>query len=412
MNRLKYYILPLMASLLFCSACSKEKAAPINPLLIEGMTILTDNNVKWAVDAVAGAGVALLTYVDNDDNYQFKLIDNAGNEIWTKHFGYKYKVSPHSTTLQPTPDTLIHILYDVDNTFAVFRGTSLKKINHAGEVVFSDNSFLDGMEKANVAKVILGNGDKYLVLGDLSISGNRAFVSEYNRQGQQNFIKTYTINVSGVNSFTDAQPLGNGNHLLAGTFESNTAGLNSSFFIANLASNGDLTVLKNNDMDCTSCVGRQLYQTSEDAFVYLISAIDENSVDTRSLVYHFNQAGEIHNLDYLDLAQFNLASRRSLIQQADGSFTGIIKSKDDIQVTLNSLAASIPMRPNTYTVPVYSYYFSLNKIGTVRNKAFFSTSYSNYFNSIIRLSNGRVLIYGALQSFGEEMRLSILFKES
>jgi hypothetical protein len=408
-----HWLFKVLILMLFIVSVSCEKQPfTEDQLSAAGIKILHSENVKWARDAIPGEGVVLLTYVDNDDKYQFKLIDNAGNEIWTKHFGYKYQISPRTVQALTGPDTIIQIIYDVDNTFTVFRGNSMKKIDHAGNVVFSDNSFLTGMEKASVAKIMLGNADNYLVLGELSISGKRAFVSEFNRQGQQEFIKIYTVNVSGVNFFTDAQALKDGNYLLAGTFESNTEGLSSSFFLANLAPNGDLTIVGNNDITCASCVGRQLYKTAEDNYIYLISALDQDAQELRSSLYHFNQAGEILNVDYADLAPFNLASQRSLLQNEDGSFTGIIKTKDDIQTTLSNSTASDPLRPNTYTVPVYSYYFSLNKFGAVQDKAFFSTSYSNYFNSIIRLSNGRVLIYGALQSFGEEMKLSIVFKES
>jgi hypothetical protein len=411
MNKLLQYIGLILIPLLGLIACEKE---PISENLInaEGWKIFPTEHVKWALDAVPGEGVALLTYIDNDDNYQFKLIDNAGNEIWTKHFGYTYKISPRTQSRESAPDTLIHIIYDVDNTFAIFRGSSLKKIDHKGNVVFNDYSFLNGMEKVNVERIVLGNNDNYLVLGDRSISGNRAFASEYNRQGQQEYLKTYSVNLNGLNTFTDAQSLEGGNHLLAGTFESKTAGLSSSFFLANLASNGDLTLIKNNEMLCTSCAGRQLYKTRENEYVYLISAIDEDAVDSRSLVYHVNQAGDISQLDSLDLASFNLASRSSLVQKGDGSFAGIIKSKNHIRSLDNAGAFSTPSKPNTYTEPVYSYYFSLNEIGRVKNQVFFTTSYSNYFNSIIKLSNNRILIFGALQSFGEDNKLSIIFKES
>jgi hypothetical protein len=411
MNKLQHYIGVILIPLLGLTSCEK---APISEDLInaDGWKVFPSENVKWALDAIPGEGVALLTFIDNEDNYQFKLIDNSGNEIWTKDFGYTYRVSPRTQIKAAAPDTLIHIIYDIDNTFAIFRGSSLKKINHKGNVVFSDPSFLNGMEKVNVDRIVLGNTDNYLVLGDLSISGNRAFASEYNRQGQQVYIKTYSVNLSGLNTFTDAQALEDGNHLLAGTFESKTAGLSSSFFLANLAPNGDLTLIKNNEMRCTACVGRQLYKTKEGEYVYLISAIVEDALDSRSLVYHVNQAGDISHLDSLDLTSFNLASRSSLVQKGDGSFAGIIKSKNHIR-TLESLGSlSSPTKPNTYTGPVYSYYFSLNEIGIVKNKVFFTTSYSNYFNSIIKLSNNRILIFGALQSFGEDNKLSIIFKES
>jgi len=266
------------------------------------------------------------------------------------------------------------------------------------------------MEIAHVAKVMMGNQDSYLVLGELLISGSRAFVSEYSREGHQKFIKTYSVNVNGINSFTDAYAFENGNHLLTGTFESKTEGLSSSFFMTELSPDGDLGTMTNNDIECVSCVGRQLFKTADEDYVYLISAIDENSLDARSRVYHFTDSGAILNVDYLDLSEFNLASSNSIIQHADGSFSGLIKTKNDIPDYLN-ITGSIPQRPETFTVPVYSYYYKLNEKGEVQNKAYFNSLYSNYFNTITRLSNGKVLIYGAVQSLGEEVKLSILFKD-
>jgi len=390
------------------SSCEKD-IPETNPLAHE-MKLLSDNNVKWARNAVAGEGVVLLTYIDNNDNYQFKLIDNAGSEIWTKDFGYKFQITPASGMTSAAPDTVINILYDIDNTFAIFRGSTLKKINHLGEVVFSDAFFLDGMGIARVAKVMLGNQDSYLVLGELLISGSRAFVSEYSREGHQNFLKTYAVNVNGVNSFTDAQILDNGKHLLTGTFESKTEGLSSSFLITELSPDGDIGTIIQNDIECVSCIGRQLHRTVNKKYIYLISAIDENSSNARSRVYHFTDSGSILNVDSLDLSVSNLASSQSLIQNTDGSFSGLIKTRNDIPDYL-VITGSVPLRPETYTVPVYSYYYTLNEKGVVQNKAYFNSLYSNYFSTIARLSDNRVLIYGAVQSFGEEIKLAIIFKQ-
>ena len=103
------YLFLLLSIFVGLSSCEKD-IPETNPLAHE-MKLLSDNNVKWARNAVAGEGVVLLTYIDNNDNYQFKLIDNAGSEIWTKDFGYKFQITPASGMTSAAPDTVINILY-------------------------------------------------------------------------------------------------------------------------------------------------------------------------------------------------------------------------------------------------------------------------------------------------------------
>jgi hypothetical protein len=287
----------------------------------------------------------------------------------------------------------------------------LKKINHEGEVVYSAPSFLNGLESANTAKVMLGNDNNYLVLGDLELSGNRAFASEYTRLGQQRFITFHAINVNGTNTFTDAQLIDNGNYLLSGSFNSSSESISSSFFTSVLDPNGSLGVVNNHFVEGISSLGRQLFGTKENTYIYLLSAIDENAEDTRSRVYHLDSQGDILGVDFLDLAVFNYGTSKSLLQNPDGSFIGLMKTNNEIPSLIGQTGLASE-RPNTYTTPNYSYFFTLNGIGLVQSKSYFHRNYSNYFNVIIRLSNGQNLIYGAVQSFGEDVKLAFLIKES
>jgi hypothetical protein len=411
-KRVAQILLVLIAIIAVNISCEKEALLSI-PLSPQDVKVLPDPDIKWAMDAVAGDGVVLLTYVDQYNTYQFKLVDNAGDSIWTKDFGYKFEVAPPSGQNPATSDTIINILYDIDKTFSIFRGSSLKKINLKGEVVFSDPNFLNGIESANITKVMLGNDNNYLALGEVELSGNRAFASEYTRIGQQEFITFHTINVNGTNTFTDAQLLDNGDYLLSGSFNTASQSISSSFFTAVLNPNGVLGVVNNNFVEGMTSLGRQLFRTKENTYIYLLSAIDENAQDTRSRVYHLNSSGEALDVDFLDLAVFNFGTAKSLLQNQDGSFLGLMKTDNEIPDFLaTGLFGNISQTPNTYTVPNYTYFFTLNDIGGVQSKSYFDRNYSNYFNVIIRLSNGKILIYGALQSLGEEVKLAYLIRES
>jgi hypothetical protein len=410
MIRAAQILLFVTAFIALNTSCEKEVllSAPLSP---QDVKIFPDLDVKWAMDAVAGDGVVLLTYVDQNNTYQFKLVDNAGNAIWTKDFGYKHEVAPQSGRDLATSDTVINILYDIDHTFSIFRGGSLKRVNHQGEVVLSDPNFLNGLESFNTVKVILGHNNNYLALGELDLSGNRAFASEYSRLGQQRFLTVHTINVNGTNTFSDAQLLDNGTYFLSGSFNTKSQSISSSFFTAILNSNGTLEEVNNHFVEGMSSLGRQLYKTNENNYIYLLSAIDENGEDTRSRVYHLNPSGDVIDVDFLDLAAFNYCNSKSLLQNPDGSFLGLMKTNNEIPDFIG-ITGNISQIPNTYTIPNYTYFFTLNDIGAVQNKSYFDRSYSNYFNVIIRLSNGKNLIYGALQSLGEEVKLAYLIKES
>ena len=351
------------------TSCEKD-ALLSTPLSPQGVKVLPDLDVKWAMDAVAGDGVVLLTYVDQYNKYQFKLVDNAGNAIWTKDFGYKHEVTPQLGQNFATSDTVINILYDIDNTFSIFRGSSLKKINHKGEVVFQDNYFFNEIGGANIAKVMLGNNNNYLTLGELELSGNRAFASEYTRSGQQLFLTIHTVNIMGTNTFTDAQLLDNGNYRLSGSFNTSSQSLSSSFFTADMDPNGTLGVVNNHFVEGVFILGRQLFRTNENTYIYLLSAIDENAEDTRSRVYHLNPSGDILNVDYLDLAVFNFGTEKSLLQNPDGSFLGLMKTSNEIPNYLG-ITGNVSQTPNTYTVPNYTYFFTLNDIGGVQSKSYF-----------------------------------------
>ena len=90
------------------TSCEKE-ALLSTPLSPQDVKVFHDLDVKWAMDAVAGDGVVLLTYIDQYNKYQFKLVDNAGNDIWTKDFGYKLNVAEKLTEVGATGVGMVRV---------------------------------------------------------------------------------------------------------------------------------------------------------------------------------------------------------------------------------------------------------------------------------------------------------------
>jgi hypothetical protein len=404
----KRHLALLLSIILFTLSCGRDKSSDAAPKLLQNLKVLGDNQVKWAINAIPGNGVFLITFVDTQDQYQFKLLDNNGKELWTKNFGYKFQVSPRTQTGIAKPDTTIHVVYLQNESFAIFRGNRLKIINLAGEVVLSKNNFLKKLSQFKSAKILLKDNGNFLVMGELEASGNRAFISEHSPTGNQIHINSFTVNVNGINTFSDALALDSGQYLLAGSFQSNTDGLSSAFFSALLKDNGQLKILKQNPTACQSCIGRQLLTSGADEYIFLMSPTNNNSADRESTIYRLNSQGNIKDQALINFTEYNVAASQSLLKKQDGTFIGLIKTNDDrLNYTINS-AGNIVQKPSTYTEPVYSYQYQLNPVNMSLNKSFFTTSYSNYISIACTLSNGEILFFGAVESLGEGIQLALI----
>lgn len=388
----------LLAFAFLFITCSKEEH-PISTFHPERIRVYQDDSIKWAIGSVAGDGVVLLVYVDNTKNYKFKLIDNVGNEIWTKSFGY---------TFNPGNIVDFQIIYDVDNTFSIFYAKGLKKINIAGEVVYDNNNFLAPLNTANIYKIILGNNNSYLCLGTVS---SRALVSEISRTGVLKFSKLYVINVNGPNTFTSAVKTKTGGYLVAGTFSSRTIGLESAFFLMKLNANGDILSSKKTNMDSCSCQGREFIELSDNRFAFLISPEDFTSKENRSRLYLVNDTASILKLKYLDLAEFNYGPGFSpfigngLIKSSSNNIIGVMKSANELAVNFVNTGII-----RNYTGPQFDYFYSLDFDGEIVNKTYLNKNYTSYFNSIVNMSNGKALLFGTTMSLGDELKLITIEK--
>jgi hypothetical protein len=380
-------------------ACEKEKATTNAPGL-ENVTVYPDADVYWAIGAVAGDGVVLLVYGDNAEQIRFKLIDNAGYEIWTKTFGYTYNPNDFNSFSN------INVIFDADNTFAIFSGTGLKKINLAGDVVFNDDDFLGALANATIHKIMLGNNDAYVALGVIGLGGQRAFISEISRTGHQNFIKLYAVNTIGLNVFTGAVKTATGGYLAAGSFASNTAGLASAFFTMKLAPNGDILALNKTEIDSCVCHGRDFIQLGDNSYAYVLSPGGFDLPENRTRVYRINDTATVLGLSFINLAKTNFGAGytpffgNGLVQTNSGALLGIIKSGFEGRFASSSFGF-----PLTYTAPHYGYYYALNANAARTNQAYLNTYYSNYLNSIVTLSNGHALVFGTTLSLGDETKL-------
>lgn len=377
-------------------SCKKEITK--SALLPKELIVYADTNVAQAIAAVSGEGVALLGFQNTDDTLYFKLINNDGSEIWTKSFD----------SISKSPSNMI-VIADLDNTFSIFHGNSLTQINYAGDIVYYNRDFLKPIEYYARWKIILGNNNNYLVVGISYTPYGRGFVSEFSRTGQQKFKKIYASSANGITAFTSAIRSESGGYLLAGSFAAyiNNPSITerSAFYLMEIDKDGKEIFVVKNDIDSCYCEGRDLFKLSNGNFAYLVSPVDQSSPDKRSRVYTVNDSGEVQSLDYIDFGASNFGvgspflgiSAPGLVKNIDDSYFGLMRSSDRYWYS-------------NYNVPTYSHYFTLDANAMVQEQNYLYTSYSNYYYGIAQLSNGHVLLFGHVESFGEKRKLSIIIK--
>ncbi len=389
MKLLTQNILFLILIAFLFSTC-KEDENSIGNLKTKRISILPEDSIYWSVGAVAGEGVVLLVYVDYSLNYKFKLIDNAGNEIWTKTFGYKYN-SANVVNME--------VIFDTDETFSIFYGNGLKRVNTNAEIIFEKTDFFVPLSGASIYKVVKGNNDTYLCLGTYS---SRALVAEFSKTGTMNYFKLFALNINSLNEFTGAVKTKSGGYLVAGSFASNTTNIENALFLMELSANG--TVLSNSitTMDSCKCRGRELIEVGENTYAYLVSPTSSDSKDKRSRLYFLNDTAEVLNVKYLDLSEYNYGAGyapffgNGLVKTNLGKLNGIIKSAND--------------GPKNLSGPQYDYYYAVDGMYSQIESYFINKNYSNYYTSIVNQSDGKVLIYGTTLSLGDELKLILIEK--
>jgi hypothetical protein len=416
---IKYCFLILVAGMI--GGCDREEVSE-ELQGIESFQILPDENVKWSLGAIAGDGVVLLTYIDNLNEYVFKLIENDGTEIWTKKFGYMY--NPNEFGQIPK----MKIILDSDNSFAIFFGNGLKKINDQGNLVFSHDSFLGSSSNlVTVRDVQIGMNNTYIISGSFyrySAGGTSAFIEEKEQDGTivgQGISGGHIGNITRPNpstrkyAYTGAIALEDGKWIAAGIHDYIVAGVakeNELFHVIVFDSKittGAPKLLSVIDKDVTM-EGRELIKVSEDSYAYLMSPEGGASLEQRSRLYHFDTSGTVKGITYLDFAPQNYAAggspytSRGLVKNASGGYTGLMRVGEEIST------ASVFDQPATYKGAHYGYVYELNANMELIHSEYINRNSSNYFNGITKMSNDKILLFGTTLSFGEEMKLTIAIR--
>jgi hypothetical protein len=386
------YIAAALSMILTGSSCSKETTRT-NEWPTENVVVLPVPVSGEIISATAGEACVLLLYGSGSN--ELTMINNQGLVLWSKTLD----LSVFETFAIGTD---VNVFARPNKEFHLFYGSSRMRMSSTGQVLALDTLFLDDIKPAPVGGLTYGIGvnkmiatanDTYLVMGDYNLSGNRAFIAEIDQSGEMLFQKFYTANVNGSNKYTGGVTLADGGYLVAGT---STSG-KSSFFIQKLNASGKILRTTLNEVDNYNFTGHEFFKKANGDYTYLVCPFTSNSTDRRARFYTVNDTGAILDTSYLDLASLNIS--QGMVEDSDGSFIGLVKDK----VESNNNAGS-------FTLPEYAYLYKLDREGKVLNQRYLYRSYSSSYKAITKLSNGQTLIVGRTLSFGEEYKLSLLFK--
>jgi hypothetical protein len=407
---IKYCFLILVAGMI-CGCDREEVSEELQG--IESFQILPDENVKWSLGAIAIEGAVLLTYIDNLNEYVFKLIENDGTEIWTKKFGYLYETNESGEIRK------MKIILDSDNSFAIFYGNGLKKINYQGEIVYSKDVFLTPSSTIyEVHDVQIGLNNTYLISGSTYLTNFEIFspfILEIEKDGSTvlfNYGNYFISNRKSV--YTGAIALEDGGYVVTGINSNREyVTIENSLFNAvvfdSKSTTGTPEILRVIDKD-VKMEGRELIKVTEDSYAYLMSPENSTSQDQRSRLYHFDILGTVKGITYLDFASQNYAvggspyTSQGLVKNASGGYTGLMRVGEEIS------AESDVNQPATYKEAHYGYIYELNANMELIHSQYINRNSSNYFNGITKMSNDKILLFGTTLSFGEEMKLTIAIR--
>ena len=399
MKRIKAYITLILLTGLIIS-CQKEQS--LDDHAIRDILVFDEDDLGPAVGAVAGNDVLLLIYSDIRNLMHFKLTDQNGNEFWTKTYGLK--VVPESGL--GVSD--FAVVADSDTSFALFYEGDLIRINYEGIELSRQPDFygLGNIQDTRIVDVVMTSDDHYLMFGQFSLSGNRAFIAEYDRSGQRRFLTPFTVNVTyAYNEITGAIALPDGGHFLAGASAPGDLVRPTQVFFLTIDAAGTLQSSILHDFDSLDLRGSDFVRMKDGIYGYLLSPADNGTNDGRARFLTIDPSGNLVDTTFIDLSRDNFGGGTSpyrgsgLTLREDGTVIGVMNS--DIEFIEEFLLGITGNFQNHH----YSYIYNLDATGDLVSQRFLNRNYSNYYNSVTSLNDGRVMIFGTTLGYGERQQL-------
>lgn len=401
----------IICALALVASCDKVSEAPENLLRPTLMRSYDDPGVQALTDATAGDGVVLLTYITNQGTYNFKLIDNDGNELWTVASNLPYMWQSNSAFVHK-------VLFEDDGLITVLYHRSRVRYNMDGEEVSrEENRFAFPWNNFVTRNVIQGQNGEYIYIGYYTVSGlnTRASVVGYDRDGNVLFSDFYSA-LPGTYAYTGGQTLDDGSYLLAGSYSALTEGHSESYFVTRINPSGEVlwtvthpaTDTLSSVLEQTEIAGRNMIRTADGNYMFFIEGFSKS----QQRIVRFDDAGEeiapqrTINFEGPGYTYANSAYKgAALAQHEDGSlyFIGNEWNQENRPI----LGTNVLIVQGVFQSPSYGSFFRLDTESDVWKRAYFNRNYNNWLTGAIRLNNGKIMLAGTILSLGTDLKIIV-----
>jgi len=401
--------------LLVAISCKKKDLGTGSIVQPEVMRVYDEVGIRAVTDLTSGADLMLITCLDEQSRYLFKLITNEGVELSTY---YSDLVFDNLQSVQG-------ILHNEAGHFDIFYGLDLYTLGYDGSILSHQPNFLGGLSDLYEITEVAYNADgNYILAGTASLSGNRAWVAAYDPAGNELYKRFFFINAQANQTYTSSVLLDDRSIMLAGTFESPGPDFSNAYFISKLSPMGEMEwtrvynttmysqVVESGSLSSNRVRGRDLLETEPGRFLYFINPRGRGYPEQRITMVQFDEEGqELGAHVYLDFADINTSV-------GGAPYTG------NVAVAVGNekiLGLSNPYYPNiqenvfnsltvSYNSPQHTYLFELNNAGEFTTAEYANQDFNNYLTAIDQLSNGKIAMAGTIHSLGEELKLIILIR--
>lgn len=398
-----FYIICALAIL---ASCDKVSEAPENLLRPTLMRSYDDPEVQALTDATAGDGVVLLTYITEQGTYNFKLIDNDGNELWTTASNLPF--------VSGTRLGHVHkAFFEDDGLITVLHQRGRIRYNMQGEEVSRENILFTF--NFDIRNVIQGPNGEYIFIGYQVVTTNnlRATATGIDRNGNFLFTHTYT-GTTGICAYTGGVTLEDGSYLLSGAYNSINDDQGDAYFITRIGPTGEVlwtvqhptTDVPASLWDRNLIAGRNMIRTADGNYLFFI----EGYLDRQQRIVRFDDTGAETGPHWeieLQSPGYTFAGTgyrgAALAQHMDGSLYFIGNGWRDKLI----LGTNIIRVQGAWQQPSYGSFARLAPESDGWARADFSRNYNNWLTAVIPLSNGKVMLAGTILSLGVDLKLVI-----
>ncbi|MCT4625193.1 MAG: hypothetical protein N4A46_16335, partial [Schleiferiaceae bacterium] len=338
----------------------------------------------------------------------FILTDNDGNIIWVKNYNDLGFVNFHHyiTTVADKKNTFTFFCSGIDRITSVSKSIGIKRIDYEGEVILEDRNIFANWLLITFNSVITKNNGDYILTGYQKASSlddrEMAFAIDlsYDLSSKQEIV--HDILPGEDSRYTNVLQLDNGDITICGySFDISPTNVTRLHFIQYDAA-WSKSLHTTYDMTLISYLGYSLHQIQGGNFVHCQLPYFLDDTTDALISFTFSGNGELLDTTYIQHNSYN-----SFYPQIQNNFKEIV----GLATTGNyPLEENTLIQPRNYHPSIYSYTYRIDAIGNLKEKVFIDQSniLPTEFNTISKLSNGKMMLCGRHISFDGENLLNTL----